>query len=92
MKQRQTAGRQTAIVRPDRNGARAGRNCLTAYIERCLGNIDAGGNGAKRGSSAKPLTRAAAYVEQTLVFPGLKFLGQPPVVRGNFPPSPLASA
>ena len=32
---------------------------LTANIERCLGNIDAGGNSAQRGSSAKPLTRAA---------------------------------
>ena len=50
-----------------------------------MGNIDACGNRAKRGSGAKPLSCAAGNVEQPLVFPGLKLLGQPPVVRGNFP-------
>ena len=59
------------------------RNCLTAYIEGSLRNIDAGGYRSKRGSRAKPLTRATGNIEQSLGLPGLKLLRQAAVMRGN---------
>ncbi len=59
------------------------RNCLTAYIEGSLRNIDAGGYRSKHGSRAKPLTRATGNIEQSLGLPGLKLIRQAAVMRGN---------